>query len=105
MRQLMLFHTWKQGMREAKLSSVWAKELTIRKNEMTIDNSQRAAATVAGIAGLLTFAIVVFGNYVLLNPLIVPRNATDTARNLLAHPTPFRVPLTRFIASRIASIV
>jgi len=38
---------------------------------MTIDNSQRAPAKVAGVAGLLTFAIVVFGNYVLLNPLIV----------------------------------
>src|SRR5207245_7117440 len=71
----------------------------------TIDNSQRTAAKVAGIAGLLTFAIVVFGNYVLLNPLIVPRNATDTARNILAHQTQFRVALTCFIAYGIGSIV
>jgi hypothetical protein len=101
----MLFDTWKQGMREAKSSSVWNKELTTRKNEMTIDNSQRAAAKVAGVAGLLTFAIVVFGNYVLLNPLIVPRNAADTARNILAHQTQFRVALTCFIAYGIGSIV
>jgi hypothetical protein len=39
--------------------------LTTRENEMTltaIDNSQRTAARVAGWSGLLTFAIVVFGN-------------------------------------------
>ena len=70
-----------------------------------IDNSQRTAAKVAGIAGLLTFAIVVFGNYVLLNPLIVPRNAADTARNILAHQTQFRVALTCFIAYGIGAIV
>ena len=101
----MLFDTWKQGMREAKSSSVWNRELTTRKNEMTIDNLQRAAAKVAGVAGLLTFAIVVFGNYVLLNPLIVPRNAADTARNILAHQTQFRVALTCFIAYGIGSVV
>ena len=37
-----------------------------------IDNSQRTAAKVAGIAGLLTFADRGIGNYVLLNPLVVP---------------------------------
>src|SRR5436190_24196033 len=71
----------------------------------TIDSSQRAAAKVAGVAGLLTFAIVVFGNYVLLNPLIVPRNATDTAQNILAHQTQFRVALTCFTAYGIGAIV
>jgi hypothetical protein len=70
-----------------------------------IDNSQRTAAKVAGIAGLLTFAIVVFGNYVLLNPLIVPRNAVDTARNILAHQTQFRVALICFITYGIGAIV
>lgn len=72
---------------------------------MTIDTSQRAAAKVAGVAGLLTFAIVVFGNYVLLGPLIVPRSAADTARNILAHETQFRVALTCFIAYGIGAIV
>ena len=69
------------------------------------DNSQRTAAKVAGIAGLFTFAIVVFGNFVLLNPLIVPRNAADTARNILAHETQFRAALTCFIAYGIGTIV
>jgi hypothetical protein len=70
-----------------------------------IDNSQRTAAKVAGFAGLLTFAIVVFGNYVLLNPLIVPRNAADTARNILAHQTQFRLALICFITYGIGAIV
>src|SRR5438876_5555825 len=55
------------------------------RNEMTtskIDNSQRTAAKVAGWSGLLTFAIVVFGNYVLLNPLIVSGNVAATAQNI-----------------------
>src|SRR6266513_6346013 len=70
-----------------------------------IDNSQRTAAKVAGIAGLLAFVLVVFGNYVLLDPLIVPRNAADTARNILAHQTQFRAALTCFIAYGIGSVV
>src|SRR5881227_4461034 len=70
-----------------------------------IDNAQRTAAKVAGVAGLLGFAFVVFGNYVLLNPLVIPRNAADTARNILAHQTQFRVALTCFIAYGIGSVV
>jgi len=69
------------------------------------NNSQRTAAKVAGIAGLLAFALVVFGNYMLLEPLIVPRNAADTARNILTHQTQFRIALTCFIAYGIGSVV
>jgi hypothetical protein len=78
-----------------------------RRNEMTtnIDNSQRTAAKVAGIAGLLAFALVAFGNYVLLDPLIVPRNAVDTARNILAHQTQFRIALTLFLTYSIGVVV
>src|SRR3989441_2140280 len=70
-----------------------------------IDNAQRTAAKVAGVAGLLAFVLVVFGNYVLLGPLIIPRNAADTARNILAHETQFRVALTCFIAYGIGAII
>src|SRR5436190_20503066 len=70
-----------------------------------IDNSQRTAAKVAGVAGLLAFILVVFGNYVLLNPLIIPRNAADTARNILAHQTQFRVALICFVTYGIGAIV
>src|SRR2546421_126315 len=70
-----------------------------------IDNAQRTAAKVAGIAGLLAFVLVVFGNYVLLGPLIIPRNAVDTARNILAHQTQFRLALICFITYGIGAIV
>src|SRR5436305_12898307 len=70
-----------------------------------IDNSQRTAAKVAGVAGLLAFILVVFGNYILLEPLVVPRNAVDTARNILAHQTQFRVALICFITYGIGAIV
>ena len=70
-----------------------------------IDNSQRTAAKVAGVAGLLAFVLVVFGNFVLLNPLLVAGNAADTARNILAHQTQFRAALTCFIAYNIGAIV
>ena len=70
-----------------------------------VDNSQRTAAKVAGIAGILGFILVVFGNYVLLNPLIVPRNAVETAHNILAHQTQFRFALVCFITYGISGFV
>src|SRR5438132_2876218 len=69
------------------------------------NNAQRTAAKVAGITGLLAFVLVVFGNYVLLGPLLVPRNAVDTARNILAHETQFRLALICFITYGIGAIV
>ena len=70
-----------------------------------IDNSQRTAAKIAGWSDIFSFAIVVFANYVLLNPLIVPRNAADTARNLLAHPTQFRIALTYVLTYSVGAVV
>jgi Domain of unknown function (DUF4386) len=63
-----------------------------------VDNSQRVAAKVAGFSLLFSMVIVVFANYVLLNPLIVRGNAVETARNIMAHETQFRVALTCFLA-------
>ena len=70
-----------------------------------IDNGQRTAGKVAGITGLIAFALVVFGNYVLLGPLIVPRNAVDTAQNILAHQTQFRLAVICFVTYGIGTIV
>jgi hypothetical protein len=70
-----------------------------------IDSSQRTAAKVAGIAGLLSFFLVVFGNYALVGPLVIPHNAIDTARNILAHQTQFRCALACFITYGIGGIV
>jgi len=71
----------------------------------SVDNSQRTAAKVAGIAGILGFILVVFGNYALLDPLVVPRNAVETAHNILAHQTQFRFALVCFITYDIGGIV
>lgn len=70
-----------------------------------IDNSQRTAAKVAGWSGLLTFAIVVFGNYVLLNPLFIPSNAAQTAQNILAHQTQFRLTVVCFLTYSLGVVV
>ena len=71
----------------------------------TVDDSQRKAAKVAGFSGLFAVAIVVFANYVLLNPLIVPGNAAETARNLVAHETQVRVVATCFLTYSASVIV
>ena len=70
-----------------------------------IDNSQRTAAKIAGWSYLLSFAVVVFANYALLGPLIIPRNAVETAQNILAHPTQFRVALTLFLTYSVGAVV
>lgn len=70
-----------------------------------IDNSQRTAAKVAGWSGLLTFAIVVFGNYVLLNPLTVPGHVAATAQNIVAHQTQFRVTVVCFLTYSLGVVV
>jgi hypothetical protein len=69
------------------------------------DNSQRTAAKVAGVSFLLSMVIVVFSNYVLLGPLVVPREAVETARNIAAHPTQFRIAVIGFLFYSLNSIV
>ncbi len=70
-----------------------------------INNSQRTAAKIAGWSYLLSFAVVVFANYALLGPLIIPRNAVQTAQNILAHPTQLRVALILFLTYSVGAIV
>lgn len=55
-----------------------------------IDNSQRTAARVAGLAYLITFATVVSVNFGIHDRLIVDTSA-ETARNILAHERLFRI--------------
>src|SRR5437870_9751056 len=70
-----------------------------------VDNSQRTAAKVAGWSGLLTFAIVVCGNYVLLNPLIVSGNVAATAQNIVAHQTQVRITAVCFLTYSLGVFV
>jgi hypothetical protein len=69
----------------------------IPKSNSTIDDSQRTAAKVAGFTCLIGMAIVVFANYWLLNPLIVPGNAAETARNIMVHERQLRLAVTCFL--------
>jgi hypothetical protein len=71
----------------------------------TIDNSQRTAAKVAGFSLLFSMVIVVFANYVLLNPLLVRSNAVETARNIMAHETQFRVAVICFLTYSASVVV
>jgi hypothetical protein len=64
----------------------------------TIDNPQRVAAKIAGASGLLAVVIVVFGNYALLSPLVVPGNAAETARNIVARQTQVRVAILEILS-------
>lgn len=70
-----------------------------------IDNSQRVAAKVAGVSGLLAVVIVVVGNYALFGPLVVPGNAAETARNIVAHQTQVRLALTCFLTYGVIVVV
>jgi len=55
-----------------------------------IDKSQQTAAKIAGLAYLITFALVVYVHYGIIWRLITD-NAAETARNILAHETLFRI--------------
>lgn len=58
-----------------------------------IDESQRKAAKIAGFSFLFAMAIVVIANYGISFRLIVPGNAAETARNIMAHETLFRISI------------
>jgi hypothetical protein len=59
----------------------------------SIDEAQRNAGRVAGFTFLFAMAIVVLANYGISFRLMVPGNAVDTARNITAHETLFRINL------------
>lgn len=59
----------------------------------SVDGSQRKAARIAGIAYLLSFVIVVSVNFGIFARLIVGADPAQSARNILAHETLFRVGL------------
>jgi hypothetical protein len=70
-----------------------------------IDQSQRTAAKVAGFACLFGMAIVVYSNYGIYERLIVPGNAAETARNIVAHETLFRLSLVCNVTYCVSVVV
>ena len=56
-----------------------------------IDDAQRTAARLAGIAYLLAIPLALFAELYVLNQIVVSGNATETARNIVAHERLFRL--------------
>jgi hypothetical protein len=71
----------------------------------SIDESQRNAARIAGFVWPLSFAIVVAVNFGIFSRLIVSGNAPESARNVLAHETLFRVGIAGNMVYCVAAVV
>ena len=63
----------------------------MRTNTVSITESQRKAAKVAGITYLITFVAVVYANFWIHDRLNVTGDAAATARAILAHEQLFRI--------------
>jgi hypothetical protein len=70
----------------------------------SIDQSQRAAARVAGWSYLITFATVCYANFGMLDRLIT-KNASETARNILAHEHLFRAGIVGNLFYCVGAVV
>lgn len=66
-------------------------------NTTTIDDSQRKAAKVAGLAFLLTIAIIAAANFGINARLMIESNAVETAKNILAHESLFRLDIIAYL--------
>jgi hypothetical protein len=71
----------------------------------TIDGSQRTAARVAGFAYLLSLATEVVSEFRIRPQLFVAGNAAETARNILAHETLFRIGIASDLIYGIGTVV
>jgi len=70
-----------------------------------IDESQRTAARVAGLAYLISFAIVVFVQFGIHDRLIVEGNPAETARSIMAHERLFRISIACDLIYCVAIVV
>ena len=70
-----------------------------------IEASQRKAARIAGLAFPISFVIVVLANFGILGRLTAPGNAAQTARNILANETLFRIGIVGDIVYCVGTVV
>jgi len=71
----------------------------------TIDKSQRKATKVAGLTFIFAIAIVIFSNYSVNFRFIIPNDAVDTAQNIMAHETLFRINIVSNLIYFITLVV
>jgi hypothetical protein len=71
----------------------------------TIEDPQRRAATIAGFAGLITMAIVVVANFGINGRLLIPGDAAQTAENIIAHQTLFRISIACFLSYSVGIVI
>jgi len=67
--------------------------------------SQRKAARVAGLATLLSMAIVVFAHYRITMKLIVAGDAAQTIQNIVTHETLFRTAVACNVAYSVGAVI
>jgi hypothetical protein len=70
-----------------------------------IDESQRKAARVAAIACLISFVTVVAVNFGIFARLIIGGNPAESARNILAHETLFRIGIAGDVVYCVGVVV
>ena len=74
-------------------------------NVYSSHNSQKQAAKFASLAYLFTFIIVVFANFGIYNKLIVPGDAVETARTIVANEWLFRAGVLSDLVYSIGFII
>lgn len=72
---------------------------------MSIDQSQRTAARVAGVAYLFAMALAIFAESYVGGRIIVPGNAAETARNVMAHEQLFRFGIASALIIVVSDVI
>lgn len=71
----------------------------------SVDNSQRIAAKIVGLAYSTSFALVVVASFGILQPLVGNVDPAHAAQNILAHTTLFRVGAVGFLLYCVGVLV
>jgi hypothetical protein len=69
-----------------------------------VDETQRKAAKVVGFAYLFSMAVGVFADSYVRGHLIIPDNAAETARNIMAHERLFRLGIASYLVSQMTDV-
>ena len=71
----------------------------------SLSDGERQAATIAGLAYLLSFATLVAVNFGIFEPLVAHATPAEIARNILTHETQFRVGVAGLVLNCVGIMV